>query len=503
MTSLEDTASRILQAVKSRGEAAAEAAGGLARLKIGLLLGIAFGLDGADKAALAAVAGSLEKVFSISNLRIGLLIALVSFVGAAFTLPCGVLVDWINRRRMLLGAIAIWTLAMLVSGTATSYDYLLTTRLFLGVVTAIVAPAVASLVGDFIPPQARTRIYGYILSGELVGTGIGFFVGGEISSFLNWRWAFYVMALPSAAVFWAIWRYLPEPARGGQGWIRLGQSALPSPAEPQRHLNKTQPRKREKETVGSRTRPRPTGIIHDAGIGPRRELIVHDDPAGWTLWHALRYLLRIPTYRLLIIASALGYYFFAGARAFGMIYLTHHYHLPRSTVTALAVIVGIGAIAGLYGGAKLSDVLLARGWTSSRIEVPAAALLAAAILFVPAIWTGNAIIGMALLTCGTAALAAANPPIDAARLDVVPSGLWGRGEAGRTALRGMLEGGAPLLFGAISDWLGGGAEGLKRTFLIMLITIIAASAFAIPARRAYPRDVATADVSTRRIQRKE
>lgn len=501
MASLEDVAARVLQAVKARGEAAAEAAGGPARLKIGLLLGIAFGLDGADKAALAAVAGSLEKAFSINNLQIGLLIALVSFVGAAFTLPCGALVDWINRRRILLVAIAVWTLAMLVSGTATSYDYLLITRLFLGGVTAIAAPAVASLVGDFIPPQARTRIYGFILSGELVGTGIGFFIGGEVSSFLSWRWAFFSMAVPSAAVFWAIWQYLPEPARGGQGSIRLGQTELPSPDEPQRHTSGKMPDKAEKQSDSSRARPRE--VIREAGIGPRRELIIDDDPAGWTLWHALRYLLRIPTYRLLIVASALGYYFFAGARAFGMIYLTHHYHLPRSTVTALAAIVGIGAIAGLYGGAKLSDTLLARGWISSRIEVPAAALLAAAILFVPAIWTGNAIIGMVLLTCGTAALAAANPPIDAARLDVVPSGLWGRGEAGRTALRGMLEGGAPLVFGAISDSFGGGAEGLKWTFLIMLITVVAASAFAIPARRAYPRDVATADASTRRMQRKE
>lgn len=69
------------------------------------------------------------------------------------------------------------------------------------------------------------------------------------------------------------------------------------------------------------------------------------------------------------------------------------------------------------------------------------------------------------------------------------------------ALRGALEGGAPLLFGAMSDWFGGGANGLEWTFLIMLSTVIAASAFAIPARRAYPRDVATADASTRRVRR--
>jgi hypothetical protein len=85
--------------------------------------------------------------------------------------------------------------------------------------------------------------------------------------------------------------------------------------------------------------------------------------------------------------------------------------------------------------------------------------------------------------------------IDVARLDIMPSRLWGRGEAGRMALRGLLEGGAPLLFGAMSEWLGGGTHGLEWTFLIMLIPVIVASSLAIPARRTYPRDVATADAS--------
>jgi predicted MFS family arabinose efflux permease len=472
----------------------------MAQLEIGVLLGVAYGLDGADKGAISAVAGSIEKAFSVGNVEIGLLIALVSFVGAVFALPCGALVDWVNRRRILLASIALWTLAMVVSGTATSYVYLLITRFFLGAVTAVASPAVASLVGDFVSPQARTRLYGVILSGELVGTGVGFLIAGEVSSFLDWRWALYLMAVPSAAAFWAIWRFLPEPARGGQNWIRFGQSELPSPDEPP-HQRQERPVEAERKPPSASARPRE--MIRRAGVEPRQDLVLHDNPADWNLWAAVRYLLRIPTYRLLIIASSLGYYFFAGARAFGMIYLTHHYHLPRSTVTALAIIVGIGALAGIYAGAKLSDRLLRRGWISARIVVPGAALLLAAVLVAPAVWTANVILGVVLLTCGTAALAAANPPIDAARLDVVPSGLWGRGESGRMALRGTLEGGAPLLFGVMSDVFGGGANGLEWTFLIMLIPVIVASAFAIPASRTYPRDVASADASMRSLRRRK
>ena len=107
--------------------------------------------------------------------------------------------------------------------------------------------------------------------------------------------------------------------------------------------------------------------------------------------------------------------------------------------------------------------------------------------------------GFAFLTFGSAFLAAANPPLDAARLDIVHARLWGRAEAGRMALRGLLEGIAPILFGWVSGVLGGGNRGLDWTFMIMLVPVLAASTLAIPARRTYPADVATADASARAI----
>lgn len=501
MSSLNNIAKGVIGALKSQGEAAA---GGPARLAIGLLLGCVYGLDGADKAAVSAVADGLEKQFHIGNVEIGLLLAGVSFVGAVFTLPVGLLADRINRRWMLLISIAVWTIAMVISGTATSFIYLLVVRLFLASVTATASPTVASLVGDFVPPQARSRIYGIVLSSELVGTGIGFFLAGEASSYLNWRWAFYLMAVPSIAAFFFIWRYLPEPSRSGQSWIQVGQRDLPEGASDDDSSNQESAAENAEEPsseTGKDSSAQPRQIIRRAGIRPRQELVLHEDPTGWSLWRALHYMLRIPTYRLLIIASSLGYYFFAGARAFGMIYLIHHYGLPRTMVTALAGIIGIGALFGFFIGSRLSERLLSRGYASARVVIPGGALLLAIILIGPAIWISNVYIGTALLTAGTAALAGANPPLDAARLDIVPARLWGRGEAGRMALRGLLEGGAPLLFGAMSEWLGGDSNGLERTFLIMLIPVIVASSLAIPARRTYPRDVATADASMRRLQR--
>ena len=258
-----------------------------------------------------------------------------------------------------------------------------------------------------------------ILAGELVGTGAGFFFASEIAPALGWRWPFFLAAIPGAAFALVLWRWLPEPARGGQSWIELRQEALASSSDARRSGPEQGKSKRNdaSEIIASET-----------GAQARDELVLRQDPATLGLLGAIRYLLRIPTYTLLIVASSLAYYFFAGVRAFGMIYFTGHYGVSRSELGWLVVLVGLAALAGGIASGLLAERLLKRGWARIRIVLPGAALFVAAVMFGPAIWIKNVYVGVTLLALGAAALAAANPPIDAARLDIVAPSVWGRGE---------------------------------------------------------------------------
>jgi hypothetical protein len=60
-----------------------EAAGGPARLQIIAVLAAVLALDAVDKGTVSAVSDQLKQAFHIGNTQIGLLIALVSFIGAA------------------------------------------------------------------------------------------------------------------------------------------------------------------------------------------------------------------------------------------------------------------------------------------------------------------------------------------------------------------------------------------------------------------------------------
>jgi len=117
-----------------------------------------------------------------------------------------------------------------------------------------------------------------------------------------------------------------------------------------------------------------------------------------------------------------------------------------------------------------------------------------------------------LFCVGAAAVSATNPALDAARLDVLPGGLWGRGEGVRTLLRQLATAGAPVSFGLVSELLGSGEHGtalggahhvhgdLHDTFLLMLSVLVLAAIVLARARRRYPRDVATAAASEARLR---
>ncbi len=461
------------------------AAGGSARLQIIALLAGAFALNTSDLAALSAVAGPLKEAYHLSNGLVGLLIATTSFSGALFTLPAGILADRVNRKYLLIAAIALWGGATLATGLAPDFVFLLVARIAVGSLTAAASPIVASLTGDFFPPVERAKIYGMILSGELVGTGVGYVCAGEISEVLSWRWPFYLLTIPSIALCWAIWRWLPEPERGGQNKI---------------HADQADARHGDDETRQRQASDKPElseNLLRGSGYTPRPELVLHEDPGRKSFWWAIGYLLKVPTYRNLIIASALSYYFFGGVRGFGLIFLTQQYRLPRAVVSALALFIGLGAVVGVLIGAGASGWLLRRRRPDARIIVPGVSLFAAALFLAPAILTRSVYLGIALFSAGAAAIGAANAPLDAARLDIVHPHLWGRAEAGRMTLRGLLEGGAPAIFGFASQWFGGGRMGLEYAFLLMLIPLVIASCLAVFVRHDYLRDVATAMASVR------
>ena len=493
---------------------AVDLAGGPARARVALTLAAVLGVSGADTGTISSTADNLERAFHIGNTQIGLLLAVVSLAGAVFTLPAGVLTDRGSRTRLLAVSILAWAVAVVASGFAPSYSWLLVTRLVLGAVTASAGPAVASLTGDYFPAAERARIYGLILGGELVGAGLGYVVSGDLSAITTWRAAYWWLAVPSLVLAWVVWR-LPEPARGGASRIPAGAAEVHGEEELSPHEQEA-----GAERPGGEGEGQEPGLAAEIAqqdqVAPQEELVLEEDPGGQSLWWVIKYVIRVRTNVVIIVASALGYFYFAGLRTFAVIFATGHYGITKPFATALIVVIGVGSLAGVFVGGRVADGLLQRGHLRARVIVPAVSLFALLPALAGALVVQSIAVALPLLVISAFLLGAPNPALDAARLDIMPPALWGRAEAVRTALRSLLEAAAPLLFGYVSQYVFGGpgsgaaesstsslanSGGLEYTFLLFLVTLLAAGLLALAGLRTYPHDVATAAASTEAIGR--
>jgi hypothetical protein len=198
---------------------------------------------------------------------------------------------------------------------------------------------------------------------------------------------------------------------------------------------------------------------------------------------------------------------------FALLFVRGHYHASQATAElVLALLVG-GAMVGTLVSGRVTDLLLRRGFLEVRVWVPALCYLGATAMLIPGILGSHLTPAVWFDVAGAALLSAANPPLDAARLDIMPAGLWGRAESTRTVLRSLAQALAPLVFGGLADLIAGiapkqapigthpgpvspsTARGLEIAFLLLLGTLAAAGVFLLRARATYPRDVATAAAS--------
>jgi MFS family permease len=459
--------------------------GGPARSRVILVLGGVLALSSADTATVGASATVLRHALHISNADIGLLVAVNAVVAAVASIPFGVFADRWRRTTTLGLSIVLWGACMIWSATAQSFGHLLLTRLFLGIATASAGPVVASMLGDWFVSAERGRIYSYVLTGELLGGGIGFAVTGDVAA-LSWRLAFIILAIPAFLIAWAVLK-LPEPVRGGGGAIQAGALSIPVTASDVPVPGEDVEAAEELEETDAQR------VSREKGIAPDRASVLTRDASRMKLGTATRYILSIRTNVVMIIAGACGYFYLAGVQTFGAELVHQQYGLDQALANLLILALGLGAVIGVLLGGRIGDLLLRRGILNGRLIVAGVTSGVAAIAFIPALLTHHPMAALPYLVLAAFGLSAQNPPLDAARLDIMIPSLWGRAEGVRTFLRTAAQALAPVLFGAVSDIVFGNRHGaLHWTFLVMLVPLLASSVVLFRAMSSYPRDVATA-----------
>jgi EmrB/QacA subfamily drug resistance transporter len=124
----------------------------------------------------------------------------LTWVLNAYTLTFGGLLllggragDILGRRRVFVFGILLFTLASFLGGLATSSWWLLASRALQGVGGAIASPTALSLITtNFDEGPERNRAFGVFAAVSGSGAAIGLLAGGMLTSWLSWRWVFFV-----------------------------------------------------------------------------------------------------------------------------------------------------------------------------------------------------------------------------------------------------------------------------------------------------------------------
>src|SRR6266496_1093084 len=127
---------------------------------------------------------------------------------------CAQLMIILDRRRVFMAGIALFTAASLAGGLANSAGWLLAARAVQGAGGAIASPAVLALItASFAEGRERTRALGLYTAVAMGGASLGLVLGGIITEWASWRWVLFVNVPIGAVVLLTAPRFLSESPR--------------------------------------------------------------------------------------------------------------------------------------------------------------------------------------------------------------------------------------------------------------------------------------------------
>jgi predicted MFS family arabinose efflux permease len=166
-----------------------------------------------DRHVPAALVEPMRKEFHLSDTQIGLIGSAFIWIYAIIGVPLGRIADTASRKKLLAWGVVIWTALTASAGLATTYTFLLFSRVGVGVGEAACAPAATSWLGDLFPPDKRSRVLALFMLGVPIGGALGYFFSGPIAQAYGWRAAMVFAAVPALLLVPAL-LMLDEPQRG-------------------------------------------------------------------------------------------------------------------------------------------------------------------------------------------------------------------------------------------------------------------------------------------------
>ena len=161
---------------------------------------------------------------AVDSVSIAYLVSLAVFIPAS-----GWLGDRFGGKRVLLTAIAVFSVASALCGLASSLGELVAFRILQGAGGGMLAPVGMAMLYRVFPPAERIRAASILTVPTTLAPALGPVLGGLLVTDLSWRWVFYVNVPIGAAALAFGARFLRQHAETRPGRFDLAGTGAASP----------------------------------------------------------------------------------------------------------------------------------------------------------------------------------------------------------------------------------------------------------------------------------
>src|SRR3954452_4824302 len=154
---------------------------------------------------------SIQTGLDFSNANLQWVINSYTLMFGGFLLLGGRAADFFGRRRLFIAGVAVFSIASLINGLASSSEMLIIGRGLQGLGGAMVSPAALSIITTtFSEGPDRNKALGVWSAIAAGGAAVCMLLGGILTDALSWEWCFFVNVPVGIAAIVAAFRYVPN-----------------------------------------------------------------------------------------------------------------------------------------------------------------------------------------------------------------------------------------------------------------------------------------------------
>jgi MFS family permease len=154
-----------------------------------------------DRAILSVLLEPISRDLHLNDAALGLLAGLpFAVLYALVGVPFARVADVGNRRLLIAGSVAVWSVATAACGLATGFASLFMLRVLVGIGEGAGTPAAHSALADNVSTSQRALAASLFTLAATVGGFLGYALGGVLAGEFGWRFAFIAIGAPGVLV---------------------------------------------------------------------------------------------------------------------------------------------------------------------------------------------------------------------------------------------------------------------------------------------------------------